>query len=82
MTTSGKLPGLGRAMVRDYLAARPAQPHPQLRVRINPPADGGLEDPVAAFAAEPGTAVVGLDGRMLDIPHLKQAQSVLERASP
>ncbi len=34
---------------------------------------------VAAFAAEPGTAVVGLDGRMLDIPHLKQAQSILSR---
>src|SRR5438552_7025497 len=28
---------------------------------------------LAAFASEPGAAVVGLDGRMLDIPHLKQA---------
>lgn len=35
---------------------------------------------LAAFAAEPGTAVVGLDGRMLDIPHLKQARRVLARA--
>ena len=35
---------------------------------------------VEAFAAEPGTGVVGLDGRMLDIPHLKQAQAVLAAA--
>jgi len=33
---------------------------------------------VAAFAA--GEAVVSLDGKMLDTPHLKQAQRVLERA--
>lgn len=35
---------------------------------------------VAAFAAAGGAGVVGLDGRMLDGPHLKQAQSVLARA--
>lgn len=35
---------------------------------------------VAAFAASPGTGVVGLDGRMLDIPHLRQAENVLKRA--
>lgn len=35
---------------------------------------------VAAFAAEPGAGVVGLDGKMLDIPHLKQAEQVLARA--
>ena len=34
---------------------------------------------VAAFAANPGAGAVGLDGRMLDIPHLKQAQALLER---
>ena len=34
---------------------------------------------VAACAAAPGTGVVGLDGKMLDIPHLKQAQQVLAR---
>ncbi len=33
---------------------------------------------VAAFAA--GTGVVSLDGKMLDAPHLKQAQHVLEMA--
>jgi citrate lyase subunit beta/citryl-CoA lyase len=32
---------------------------------------------VAAFAASPGTGVVGLDGMMLDMPHLKQARRVL-----
>jgi citrate lyase subunit beta/citryl-CoA lyase len=34
---------------------------------------------VEAFAAVPGKAVVGLDGMMLDIPHLKQAERVLAR---
>ena len=32
-----------------------------------------------AFAAQPDVGTVGLDGKMLDIPHLKQAQRVLER---
>lgn len=32
---------------------------------------------VAAFDAAPGVGTVGLDGRMLDIPHLKQARQVL-----
>jgi citrate lyase subunit beta / citryl-CoA lyase len=32
---------------------------------------------VEAFAASPGTGTVGLDGRMLDRPHLRQAQRVL-----
>ena len=35
---------------------------------------------VAAFAAAPGTGVVGLDGRMLDMPHLKQANRLLSMA--
>lgn len=33
---------------------------------------------VAAFAAAPGAGTVGLDGKMLDIPHLKQARQVLD----
>ncbi|KAF0675248.1 HpcH/HpaI aldolase/citrate lyase family protein [Profundibacterium mesophilum] len=33
---------------------------------------------VAAFEAAPGTGVVGLDGKMLDIPHLRQARAILE----
>ncbi len=32
---------------------------------------------IAAFEAAPGIGVVGLDGRMLDVPHLKQAQQVI-----
>lgn len=32
---------------------------------------------VAAFAAAPGAGTVGLEGRMLDIPHLTQARQVL-----
>jgi citrate lyase subunit beta/citryl-CoA lyase len=32
---------------------------------------------VAAFAASPGAGVVSLDGRMLDRPHLEQAQRIL-----
>jgi citrate lyase subunit beta / citryl-CoA lyase len=36
---------------------------------------------IAAFDAAPGAGTVGLDGKMLDIPHLKQAQAVLTQAS-
>ena len=35
----------------------------------------------AAFAAAQGAGVVGLDGRMLDLPHLKQAQALLAAAA-
>jgi citrate lyase subunit beta/citryl-CoA lyase len=35
---------------------------------------------VEAFSAAPGTGVAGLDGKMLDIPHLRQAEQVLARA--
>jgi citrate lyase subunit beta/citryl-CoA lyase len=35
---------------------------------------------VAAFAANPGTGVVGLDGLMYDRPHLVRAQTLLARA--
>jgi citrate lyase subunit beta/citryl-CoA lyase len=35
---------------------------------------------VAAFEAQPGAGTVGLDGKMIDIPHLKQAQGVLAQA--
>lgn len=36
---------------------------------------------VHAFSATPGVGVVALDGKMLDIPHLKQAEGVLARAA-
>jgi citrate lyase subunit beta/citryl-CoA lyase len=35
---------------------------------------------IAAFEAAPGAGTVGLDGKMLDIPHLKQAQKTLAAA--
>jgi citrate lyase subunit beta / citryl-CoA lyase len=35
---------------------------------------------ISAFAAAPGTGVVGLDGKMLDMPHLKQANRLLQMA--
>ena len=35
---------------------------------------------IAAFDAAPGAGTVGLDGKMLDIPHLKQARGVLAAA--
>ena len=34
---------------------------------------------LAAFDANPDVGTVGLDGKMLDIPHLKQARQVLAR---
>lgn len=33
-----------------------------------------------AFAANPGAGTVGLDGKMIDIPHFKQAETVLAQA--
>ncbi|MEM9684929.1 MAG: CoA ester lyase [Pseudomonadota bacterium] len=35
---------------------------------------------VEAFAAEPGAGVIGLDGEMLDRPHLLRAERLLKRA--
>lgn len=35
---------------------------------------------IAAFAANPGAGAVSLDGRMLDMPHLKLARRLLARA--
>lgn len=35
---------------------------------------------VDAFAANPGAGTVGLDGKMVDIPHLKQAHAILAQA--
>ena len=35
-----------------------------------------------AFAAKGNGGTVGLDGKMLDIPHLRQAQAVMARARP
>jgi citrate lyase subunit beta/citryl-CoA lyase len=36
---------------------------------------------VAAFDASPGAGSVGLDGKMVDIPHLKQARALIQQAA-
>jgi len=36
---------------------------------------------IAVFEANPGAGTVGLDGKMIDIPHLKQAERVLAQAT-
>lgn len=36
---------------------------------------------LAAFAANPGAGTVGLDGKMIDIPHKKQAERILGQVS-
>ena len=35
---------------------------------------------VDAFAAQPGVGAVGIDGKMIDMPHLKAAQVILDQA--
>jgi citrate lyase subunit beta/citryl-CoA lyase len=35
---------------------------------------------VAAFEAQPGAGVLSVDGKMVDRPHLVQAQRILERS--
>jgi citrate lyase subunit beta/citryl-CoA lyase len=34
---------------------------------------------VAAFSAQPGAGTIQLDGKMLDRPHLSQAETILAR---
>ncbi len=61
--------------------------HPDQVASINAAFSPSTEDVafakrvVAAFSAVPEIGVVGLDGKMLDIPHLRQAEQVLERAA-
>ena len=35
---------------------------------------------IDAFVANPGAGTVGLDGKMVDIPHKKQAERILAQA--
>ena len=59
--------------------------HPAQVAGINrafAPSEAALEHAlrvIAAFDAAPGAGTVGLDGKMIDIPHLKQARAVLDR---
>lgn len=60
--------------------------HPEQVETINRCFSASVEDiaharrVVAAFEAAPDAGAVGLDGKMLDIPHLKQARRVLASA--
>jgi citrate lyase subunit beta/citryl-CoA lyase len=60
------------------LAIHPAQVGP-INEGFTPSADEveHARRVVAAFDAEPGAGVVGLDGKMLDMPHLKAARRTL-----
>lgn len=63
------------------IAIHPAQVVP-INAAFSPSAAdiAHAERVLAAFAAQSGAGAVGLDGVMLDMPHLKQAQQLLARA--
>lgn len=67
-----------RAGFRGMMAIHPAQV-PVINEAFSPsPAEiERAERIVAAFEANPGAGTIGLDGEMLDMPHLKRAQAVL-----
>ena len=47
---------------------------------VTPQEEAWAAQVVAAFAENPGAGVIGMDGVMLDRPHLRQAERLLERA--
>jgi citrate lyase subunit beta / citryl-CoA lyase len=63
------------------LAIHPAQVAP-INAGFMPSADeiAHAQRIVDAFAANPGVGTVGIDGKMIDMPHLKAAQNVLALA--
>lgn len=67
-----------RAGFRGMLAIHPDQV-PVINAAFTPSAEefAHAERVVAAFAASPGAGTVGLDGAMLDLPHLKRALALL-----
>ena len=63
------------------LAIHPAQVEPINRAFLPSEADLALaRRVVAAFEANPGLGTIGIDGKMYDIPHLKQARRTLASA--
>ncbi len=63
------------------IAIHPAQPPIANRAFTPSPQELDLaRRVVAAFEDNPGVGTVGLDGKMLDMPHLKQARNVLALA--
>ena len=67
-----------RAGFRGMLAIHPDQV-PVINAAFSPSADeiAHAAAVVAAFEANPGAGTIGLNGAMLDMPHLKRAQAVL-----
>jgi citrate lyase subunit beta/citryl-CoA lyase len=67
-----------RAGFRGMLAIHPDQV-PVINAAFSPTAEelAHAQRVVAAFDASPGAGTVGLDGAMLDMPHLKRAQALL-----
>jgi citrate lyase subunit beta/citryl-CoA lyase len=67
-----------RAGFRGMLAIHPDQV-PVINAAFSPSPEeiAQAERIVAAFDANPGAGTVGLDGAMLDMPHLKRAKAVL-----
>ena len=67
-----------RAGFRGMLAIHPDQV-PVINAAFSPSADeiAHAEAVVAAFDANPGAGTVGLNGAMLDMPHLRRAQALL-----
>lgn len=82
------LDGLGRYAARaardgftGMMAIHPDQVAP-INQAFTPSADAVAHARaiIAAFAASPGAGALQLDGKMIDAPHLKQAQRLLARA--
>lgn len=70
---------LGRDMVADYLAAARGQQSSELWVRINPMAEGGLDDLVAIVRAAPDGLVVPKVDHPSGLEQLSIMLDVLER---
>lgn len=83
------LPGLedeAKAAVRDGFSAKLAIHPDQVPIinRVFTPSKKELEAArriVAAFAKSGNRGVIGLDGEMLDVPHLRRAERLIARAS-
>jgi citrate lyase subunit beta/citryl-CoA lyase len=63
------------------IAIHPAQVRPINECyRPHPDEIAHAQRVIEAFEAEPGAGTVSLDGKMIDIPHLKQARQILAQA--
>jgi citrate lyase subunit beta / citryl-CoA lyase len=70
---------VARGMVADYLAARPYQSGPELWVRMNPLAEGGLDDLVAVVRAGPAGIMVPKPDGPGDLVRISHILDALER---